>query len=93
MQDDKTRNLRLMILWRYLENVVGIGVVLLLPAVTPCTPASSDVRYLSEYCITCCRGPIMYFEFAVAMGMASGIYAVSWIVGWYFDNYYFKTDF
>lgn len=92
LQDNKTRILRLMILWRFIENLGSVAVVLLFPAVNPCTPASHDVRYLSEYCSTCCRGPIVYLEFIVVMIASSFMYAGSWVAGWFLDNYYFKTD-
>ena len=88
MQDVKTRNLRLMIFWRFLENVAGTLIVLYVPALVPCTPAASNVRYLSDYCIACCRGPIMYFEFVVCICIAGSVYAGSWIAGWLFDNFY-----
>lgn len=81
-----------MILWRFLENVVAALAVLILPAVLPCTPASSDLRYLSEYCTTCCRGPIMYFEFVVWMSSAMGLYVLSWVGGWAIDNFYFTAN-
>lgn len=92
MQDLRTSGLRLMILWRFLENVVAALAVLWLPAVLPCTPASSDTRYLSDYCVTCCRGPIMYFEFVVFIASAMGLYVLSWVAGWALDNFYFKSN-
>jgi hypothetical protein len=90
LQDYKTRNLRLMILWRFLENLTGFTIVYFVPPITPCTPSASNVRYLSEYCMTCCRGPIMYFEFTVVIIFASGMYALSWVAGWLFDNFYVR---
>lgn len=93
MQDYATTNLRLMIAWRFLENLGGIATVLWLPTVNPCTPAASDVRYLSEDCTTCCRGPIMYFEFLVAVAISSSMYVLSWVAGWMLDNFYFASEY
>jgi hypothetical protein len=93
VQDHQTLLLRVMLLTRFLENVAGFATVLLLPALNPCSLASSDLRYLSEYCRNCCRGPIVYFEFVVAMSLASSMYVFSWFAGWYLDNFYFTTDF
>jgi hypothetical protein len=93
MQDYTTRSLRLMIAWRFIENLGGFAALLLLPSVNPCTPAGSDVKYLSEYCMTCCRGPIMYHEFTIAASVAGSMYVVSWIAGWLLDNFYFVGEY
>jgi hypothetical protein len=82
-----------MIAWRFIENLGGIAALLWLPLVNPCTAAASDVTYLSKYCMTCCRGPIMYIEFFAATGLAASMYVLSWIAGWLLDNFYFIGEF
>lgn len=91
MQDFRTVFLRLGVLCRALENVVCGVLVLYLPPVNPCTGATSDMRYLNNYCMACCRGPIYRDEFINAGYIASATYTLSWIAGWVLDNFYFKS--
>lgn len=91
MQDLRTVFLRLGVLWRALENVVCSALILYLAPVNPCTAATSDMRYLNDYCMTCCRGPIYNDEFRNASLISAAMYVVSWIAGWALDNFYFKS--
>lgn len=81
--------LRLMVVWRFVENVLGFLLVLTVLPVNPCTYSTSDVRYLSEYCITCCRGPIFYHETQLAALASSALYILTWFAGWFLEKYYF----
>lgn len=91
VQDFRTVLLRLGVLWRALENVVCSALVLYLRPVNPCTAATSDMRYLNNYCMACCRGPIYFKEFMNVSYITASMYVVSWIAGWVLDNLYFKS--
>ena len=91
VQDFRTVLLRLGVLWRALENVVCSALVLYLRPVNPCTAATSDMRYLNNYCMACCRGPIYFKEFMNVSYVTASMYVVSRIAGWVLDNLYFKS--
>jgi len=76
-----------MVVWRFLENLIAVVLVFRLAPLNPCTRLTDAVRYLSPYCMACCRGPLLYDELAVATLLTSVAYVASWAGGWYLDNH------
>ena len=72
--------------------MVAVVLVFLLAPVNPCTgfgPGDLGVKYLSVYCLACCRGPVMLGELFIATLVTSTAYVVSWFAGWWLDNYFY----
>jgi hypothetical protein len=92
LQDRKTFFLRALICERFVENMLAVGVAFVFQPVNPCSAISAgegfqDARYLTESCVTCCRGPVPYQTFAPYLAGSALLYVLSWLLGWSLDTF------
>lgn len=65
--------------------------------VNPCSAISAgegyeDVRYLTETCVTCCRGPADYKTYSLLITSSALLYVLSWFGGWALDSFIYCED-